>query len=58
MDEIKSKIKTMIDANNVVLFMKGTPNSPQCGFSMAVTNILKHLQICNNQWYNNFNAIN
>ena len=45
MDEIKNKIKTMIDANNVVLFMKGTPDSPQCGFSMAVTNILKHLQV-------------
>ena len=43
MDEIRSKIKTMIDANNVVLFMKGTPDSPQCGFSMAVTNILKIL---------------
>ena len=45
MDEIKSKIKTMIDENSVVLFMKGTPDTPQCGFSMAVTNILKHLQV-------------
>ena len=45
MDEIKSKIKTMIDANNVVLFMKGTPDSPQCGFSMTVANILKYLKI-------------
>ena len=43
MDEIKSKIKTMIDENSVVLFMKGTPDSPQCGFSMAVSNVLKHL---------------
>ena len=45
MDEIRSKIKTMIDANNVVLFMKGTPDSPQCGFSMTVTNLLKHLDV-------------
>ena len=45
MDEIKNKIKTMIDTNNVVLFMKGTPDSPQCGFSMAVTNMLKLLEL-------------
>ena len=45
MDEIKNKIKKMIDTNNVVLFMKGTPDSPQCGFSMAVTNILKILEV-------------
>ena len=30
-----------IDNNNIVLFMKGTPDAPQCGFSMAVSNILK-----------------
>ena len=29
--------------NDVCLFMKGTPDSPQCGFSMAVSNVLKHL---------------
>ena len=51
MDEIKSKIKTMIDANNVVLFMKGTPDAPQCGFSMAVSNMLKILEV-------NFKGIN
>ena len=45
MDEIRSKIKTMIDDNSVVLFMKGTPDSPKCGFSMTVANILKHLQV-------------
>ena len=45
MDEVKSRIKTMIDENSVVLFMKGTPDTPQCGFSMTVTNILKHLQV-------------
>ena len=45
MDDINKKIKTLIDSNNIVLFMKGTPDSPQCGFSMAVSNILKHLKV-------------
>ena len=38
-------IKNEIDNNEVCLFMKGTPDSPQCGFSMAVANILKHLNV-------------
>ncbi len=42
---IKDEIKTVIEANNVCLFMKGTPEAPQCGFSMAVSNILKHLNV-------------
>ena len=42
---IKDEIKTIIEANNVCLFMKGTPEAPQCGFSMAVSNILKHLKV-------------
>ena len=41
--EIKDKIKNLIETNDVCLFMKGTPDSPQCGFSMAVSNVLKHL---------------
>ena len=45
MDDINKKIKTIIDSNNIVLFMKGTPDSPQCGFSMAVSNVLKHLNV-------------
>ena len=49
--EIKDKIKQMINENDVCLFMKGTPDSPQCGFSMAVTNVLKHLNV-------NFKGIN
>ena len=49
--DIKEKIKNLIDNNNVCLFMKGTPDSPQCGFSMAVSNVLKHLKV-------NFNGIN
>ena len=49
--ETKEKIKKLIDDNNVCLFMKGTPDSPQCGFSMAVSNVLKHLKV-------NFNGVN
>ena len=43
--EIKSKIEQMIKENEVCLFMKGVPDAPQCGFSMAVTNVLKHLNV-------------
>lgn len=43
--EIKTKIKDLIDGNDVCLFMKGTPESPQCGFSMAISNVLKHLKV-------------
>ena len=49
--EKKVKIKDLIDNNDVCLFMKGTPESPQCGFSMAVSNVLKHLKV-------NFKGIN
>ena len=49
--EINEKIKDLIKNNDVCLFMKGTPDSPQCGFSMAVSNVLKHLKV-------NFNGIN
>tara|TARA_B100000945_G_C20395227_1_gene604483 strand:+ start:104 stop:427 length:324 start_codon:yes stop_codon:yes gene_type:complete len=45
MDDINKKIKSIVDSNNIVLFMKGTPDAPQCGFSMAVSNILKHLKV-------------
>ena len=43
--EIKEKISKFINENEVCLFMKGTPDSPQCGFSMAVSNVLKHLKV-------------
>ena len=43
--EIKEKIKNLINDNQVCLFMKGTPDAPQCGFSMAVSNLLKHLNV-------------
>ena len=45
MSEINQKIKDIISSNDIVLFMKGTPDAPQCGFSMAVSNILKILDI-------------
>ena len=43
--DISEKIKNLIKENNVCLFMKGTPDAPQCGFSMAVSNILKILNV-------------
>ena len=51
MTDINEKIKNIIDSNEIVLFMKGTPNAPQCGFSLAVSNILKHLKV-------NFEGVN
>ena len=43
--EIKETIENLISENDVCLFMKGTPDTPQCGFSMAVSNVLKHLNV-------------
>ena len=40
---IDNTIKELITNNAICLFMKGTADAPQCGFSMAVANILKHL---------------
>ena len=51
--DIKEKIKKIIKSNEVCLFMKGTPDSPQCGFSMAVSNLLKHLKVK----YNGINVL-
>ena len=42
---INDEIKELIKVNEVCLFMKGTPEIPQCGFSMAVSNVLKHLKV-------------
>ena len=44
-------IKSEIESNEICLFMKGTPDAPQCGFSMAVSNILKILEV-------NFKGVN
>ena len=49
--DIKLELKKIIDSNEVCLFMKGVPEAPQCGFSMALSNILKHLNV-------NFKGIN
>ena len=49
--DINQKIKDLIKKNNVCLFMKGTPDSPQCGFSMSVSNMLKILEV-------NFKGVN
>ena len=49
--DINNKIENLINENEVCLFMKGSPDSPQCGFSMAVSNVLKHLNI-------NFKGVN
>ena len=50
-ESLKTKIEKELKENEVCLFMKGTPDVPQCGFSLAVSNVLKHLKV-------NFNGIN
>jgi monothiol glutaredoxin len=50
-ETIKKRINDLIEKNEVCLFMKGTPDVPQCGFSLAVANVLKHLNV-------NFKGIN
>ena len=50
-DQTKNLNQSHIDNNDVCLFMKGTPDAPQCGFSMAVSNMLKILEV-------NFKGIN
>ena len=44
-DKTKAIIQNHINDNEVCLFMKGTPDAPQCGFSMAVSNMLKILEV-------------
>ena len=44
-DKTKTTIQNHINDNEVCLFMKGTPDAPQCGFSMAVSNMLKILEV-------------
>ena len=43
--QLKEQISNEIKTNDVCLFMKGTPELPECGFSMAVSNILKLLEV-------------
>ena len=49
--QIKDQIENEISNNEVCLFMKGTPEAPQCGFSMAISNMLKILEV-------NFKGVN
>ena len=49
--QINDLISNEIEANDVCLFMKGTPDASQCGFSMAVSNMLKILEV-------NFKGVN
>ena len=49
--QTKNLIQNHIENNEVCLFMKGTPDAPECGFSMAVANMLKFLEV-------NFNSVN
>ena len=50
-EQVKDLINKEISENEICLFMKGTPDAPQCGFSMAVTNMLKLLEV-------NFQSVN
>lgn len=45
MTDIKTRIDEIIKQNNVVLFMKGKKNSPACGFSAVVSNILQNMGV-------------
>jgi len=49
--QTKETIENNINNNEVCLFMKGTPEAPQCGFSMAISNMLKILEV-------NFKGVN
>ena len=50
-ENTKQMIQDTVNKNDVCLFMKGTPEVPQCGFSLAVSNMLKHLDV-------NFTGVN
>jgi len=43
--ELKSKVEELIQANPVLLFMKGTPDMPRCGFSMRVVQVLDQIDV-------------
>ena len=44
-DHVSESIQSTIDSNDVVLFMKGSKEMPQCGFSNAVVNALSYLDV-------------
>ncbi|MCW3836133.1 Grx4 family monothiol glutaredoxin [Sphingomonas canadensis] len=44
-DEVQSRIQALVDGNDVLLFMKGSPLFPQCGFSSRAVAILNHMGV-------------
>ncbi|MBT4203929.1 Grx4 family monothiol glutaredoxin [Hyphomicrobiales bacterium] len=50
-NEIQDWIRNQISSNEVLLFMKGSPEQPQCGFSGQVVQMLNYLQV-------DFNSVN
>ena len=44
-EQIQSRIRDAVSTNDVMLFMKGSPSFPQCGFSAAVVQILDYLGV-------------
>lgn len=44
-DDVMSRIKSLIDQNKVLVFMKGTPSLPMCGFSAATVEVLNELGV-------------
>ena len=44
-NSVKEKIENLINGSEVMLFMKGTPEMPQCGFSAAVIGVLNHVGV-------------
>jgi len=44
-EEVKARIAQVVQSNDIVLFMKGTPLFPQCGFSSRAVAILDHLGV-------------
>lgn len=51
--DITSRIKDCVEADDVVLFMKGTPTFPQCGFSSVVSQVLSHMDVT----YKSYNVL-
>ncbi len=43
--ELKQKVEELLRENEVLLFMKGTPEAPRCGFSMRVVGVLEQLGV-------------
>ena len=45
MSEVKEQLENIIKGNNIILFMKGDPHQPRCGFSAQVVDILKEYKV-------------